>query len=224
MFAFVFERGGLSETGLACEPFLFSVKSSSLEQASHPIRLSQHKFHSAFSSLFQLLPEKDDHLSPQRHGMTSSLKHLPPAVARELRRHVSPRPQHARASLTDEPHPSSMRRVVVGCVAFTATAACIPMAAWYWMGGLNDKEEPLTAPQVRRGAYMNSGTRDMGRDPDWEQGVHKLKSEAGYAAMVEQEKESSKRMSGEYLAVAADHMKKHEEKMKAFAEGRARND
>ena len=62
MFAFVFERGGLSETGLACEPFLFSVKSSSLEQASHPIRLSQHKFHSAFSSLFQLLlPEKDDH-------------------------------------------------------------------------------------------------------------------------------------------------------------------
>ena len=69
---------------------------------------------------------------------------------------------------------------------------------------------------------MNTGTRDVGRDPDWEGGVHKLKTEAGYAALVEQEKETRK-LSGEFLALPAEQMQKHEEKMKAFAEGRSRN-
>ena len=158
--------------------------------------------------------------------MTTSLKHLPPAVARELRRHISPRPvpkygATASAKTTKNEASTSMRRVVMGCVAFTTAAGCIPLASWYWIGGLNDREEPLTAPQVRRGAFMNSGTRDVGRDPDWEQGVHKLKTEAGYAAMVEQEKEARK-LSGEFLALSADQMAKHEENMKAFAEGRSR--
>ena len=158
--------------------------------------------------------------------MTTSLKHLPPAVARELRRHISPRPLPkvtAASKLHEEARQSSsMRRVVLGCVAFTATAGCIPLAAWYWIGGLNDRDEPLTSSQVRRGAFMNTGTRDVGRDPDWEGGVHKLKTEAGYAALVEQEKETRK-LSGEFLALPAEQMQKHEEKMKAFAEGRSRN-
>jgi len=168
--------------------------------------------------------------------MTSSLKHLPPAVARELRRHVSPTPLPKPGVLLkqmQEERKGSMRSVMLGCVVFTAAAASIPLAAHYWMGGLNDKEEPLTGAQVRRGAFMNSGTKDLGRDPDWEGGQHKLKSQTGYAAIVENEKEeeptaTSKKnkkaaLPGEYLAMPADDLEKLEEKIKAFAEGRGRN-
>lgn len=162
----------------------------------------------------------------------TSLKNLPPAVARELRRHVSPTPLPKPGVLLQrmqEERRESMRSVMIGCLVFTTVAASIPMAAHYWIGGLNDKEEPLTGPQVRRGAFMNSGTKDLGRDPDWEGGQHKLKSQAGYAAIVDNEKEpppakkNKAALPGEYLAMPADQLEKHEEKIKAFAEGRGRN-
>lgn len=166
----------------------------------------------------------------------SSLKNLPPQVARELRRHVSPQPLPKPGVLLkrmQEERRQSMRTVAAGCLAFTAAAASLPLAAHYWIGGLNDKEEALTAPQVRRGAFLNTGSRDLGRDPDWdlERGAHrhKLQDRAGYAGMVEHEKEEKKKSSaaaalpGEYLAMPADAMEKHEEKIKAFAEGRGSN-
>ena len=34
--------------------------------------------------------------------------------------------------------------------------------------GLWAKQEPLTAGQVRRGAYLNTGSVDAGPDPDWD--------------------------------------------------------
>ena len=157
------------------------------------------------------------------------LKNLPPAVARELRRHVSPQPLPKAGVLLkqmQEERKSQMRSVMMGCLAFTALAASIPMAAHYWIGGLNDKEDALTAPQVRRGAFLNTGTKDLGKDPDWQNGQHKLKAEAGYAGIEREENTattSSSSLPGEYLALPAADLKKHEEKLRAFAEGRGSN-
>ena len=54
-------------------------------------------------------------------------------------------------------------------------AFSIPFVAIQWVGRLTDKEEGLTAAQIRRGAFNNSGSRDVGRDPKWdfEKGVYK---------------------------------------------------
>ncbi|KAG7395189.1 hypothetical protein PHYBOEH_004143 [Phytophthora boehmeriae] len=35
-------------------------------------------------------------------------------------------------------------------------------------GNFTAQENPLNASQVRRGAYANSGSRDVGADPDWD--------------------------------------------------------
>jgi hypothetical protein len=33
---------------------------------------------------------------------------------------------------------------------------------------LTNSDQPLTGSQIQRGAYMNTGSRDAGRDPDWD--------------------------------------------------------
>jgi hypothetical protein len=33
---------------------------------------------------------------------------------------------------------------------------------------LTNSDQPLTGSQVQRGAYMNTGSKDAGRDPDWD--------------------------------------------------------
>lgn len=33
---------------------------------------------------------------------------------------------------------------------------------------LNSTEKSLNATQIRRGAYLNSGSKDVGVDPDWD--------------------------------------------------------
>lgn len=120
-----------------------------------------------------------------------------------------------------------MRSVVIGCTLFTAAAASLPLAMYYWVGGLNDKDAPLTAPQVRRGAFQNSGTRDVGRDPNWDfsDGTYKNKAAAsGYQGIYdENERQQQQSLPGEFLAMPAKDMKKHEEKIEAFARGRGKN-
>lgn len=138
--------------------------------------------------------------------MSSSLRKLPPEVARELRRHINPSKQASAASAAarraaqqqqQPPHSNTNNKktnksnkwVVAGCVALTGTMGAVPLLyqRWYIGESLNEKDAPLTAAQVRRGAFMNSGSRDVGRDPDWDftKGQHKIKS--GYAALLEQE-------------------------------------
>jgi hypothetical protein len=172
----------------------------------------------------------------------SVFKNLPPHVARELRRHVSPKPLPkfvfgplSAAATTTTPSSAStssssistdaaqrrkMRNVVAACVAFTAAAASIPMAAYYWIGGLNDKDAPLTAPQVRRGAFQNSGTRDIGKDPNWDFSNGQYKKDSGYYAIYKNE---GKSLPGEFLAMPAKDLKKHEDKIEAFAKGQGKN-
>ena len=126
-----------------------------------------------------------------------------------------------------------MRMVYYGCLAFTAAAASIPLAAHAWIGGgnennsLTDREGALTAPQVRRGAFLNTGSRDVGRDPEWEGRRHRLANRAGYAGIHEdergQEREAAASLPGESLAMPAGDLKKHEEKIRAFAVGKGSN-
>ena len=141
---------------------------------------------------------------------SQSLKNLPPQMARELRRHIKPsmsqsnkgkRPGTADPSTAGQQQGSSSY-VLAGCITFTMVSALIPIAAHYWVGGLNDREKPLTAPQVRRGAFMNSGTKDVGRDPNWDFSKGEYKEETGYA-----------RIRGQFLAASDEDLKKHESKL-----------
>lgn len=102
---------------------------------------------------------------------------IPPHIARELRRHVAPK-KSAQAQASAGPRQQqkcSQNTVLLGCLGFLGCACSIPLVAMQWIGRLSDKEESLTAAQVRRGAFMNSGSRDAGRDPKWdfEKGLYK---------------------------------------------------
>ena len=44
----------------------------------------------------------------------------------------------------------------------------IPYIATQWIGNLNEKDDALTAAQIRRGAFLNSGSKDAGKDPNWD--------------------------------------------------------
>ena len=62
--------------------------------------------------------------------------------------------------------------VLWGCVGFVGCAASLPYWATHTISNLTDRDEALTAAQVRRGAFQNSGTHDAGRDPNWENGKY----------------------------------------------------
>ena len=59
-------------------------------------------------------------------------------------------------------------RTLAACFALTAAAGSIPYFVLRTFPSLNDRDESLTHAQVRRGAFMNSGSRDAGRDPMWD--------------------------------------------------------
>ncbi|TMW60404.1 hypothetical protein Poli38472_000446 [Pythium oligandrum] len=45
----------------------------------------------------------------------------------------------------------------------------IPFLAHFLKGeNLNSREKPLNATQIRRGVYLNTGSRDVGVDKDWD--------------------------------------------------------
>lgn len=101
--------------------------------------------------------------------MTS--RKIPQHVARELKRHVQ-KPSGNNSN-------NKKAYALLGCVTFTAFAAAMPYLATKWTGNLNAKDNPLTAAQTRRGAFNNSGTRDVGKDPNWdfERGTYKRTAE-----------------------------------------------
>jgi hypothetical protein len=118
----------------------------------------------------------------------SALKKLPPEVARELRRHVSPRPlktQQAAKELAEQQRKKSSGWVLAGCVAFTGTAFAIPFAAQQWIGNLNARDGPLTHAQIRRGAFLNSGSTDAGKDPAWDFRKGEYKKDDNYWAIFD---------------------------------------
>ena len=154
---------------------------------------------------------------------SSVFRKLPPEVARELRRHVSPRPLPKavqKPTGMQEEQKKRLQWVLAGCVALTATAASFPLISTWWISNLNAKEESLTAAQVRRGAFNNSGTKDVGRDPNWDFAKGEYKKDAGYFAIFNEEQK--KKLPGEFHAVHPDKIKDHEKNIEAFAKGQRR--
>jgi hypothetical protein len=103
-------------------------------------------------------------------------------------------------------------------VALAGAAASIPALAHWWMGGMNEKDAPLTTSQVRRGAFLNSGSKDVGKDPNWDFAAGQYKKDTGYFAIFQNEHE--RKHPGETFAAPPDKLKEYHEKLRAFAEGR----
>uniref|UniRef100_A0A6S9ILF6 Uncharacterized protein n=1 Tax=Ditylum brightwellii TaxID=49249 RepID=A0A6S9ILF6_9STRA len=97
---------------------------------------------------------------------------IPPHLARELRRHL-PKKTSAVASGTNAGSKGGedgfrKMKTFIGCCVFTAGTASIPFWAMKWIAPLNERDEALTHAQIRRGAFNNSGSRDVGKDPMWD--------------------------------------------------------
>jgi hypothetical protein len=104
---------------------------------------------------------------------------IPEHVARELKRHV------AKSSNSKKDNKSTFN-VLIGCVALTSLAATFPYLSAKWTGNLNERDEALTAAQVRRGAFLNSGTRDVGKDPRWDFRTGTYKRDEEFSEMMKQ--------------------------------------
>jgi hypothetical protein len=103
---------------------------------------------------------------------------IPPHIARELQRHVGKARVAAPKATSAASSSAGSNKVLIGCLSFLGFSISIPFLAMEWVGGsLTDKEDALTAAQVRRGAFLNSGSRDAGRDPNWERGQYKKNKE-----------------------------------------------
>mmetsp|Transcript_11956 Transcript_11956/g.26064 ORF Transcript_11956/g.26064 Transcript_11956/m.26064 type:complete len:152 (-) Transcript_11956:45-500(-) len=73
--------------------------------------------------------------------------------------------------------------VVGGLAVCMALVTALPMLL-YNRGNQPKKtqEAPLRSHEIRRGAYLNTGSKDVGRDPDWVEGVYRRKPRAAAAA------------------------------------------
>lgn len=102
--------------------------------------------------------------------MTPASRKIPRQVARELLRHVS------RKGSDSKPKPQSQQQLwmVVSMVGVTLS---IPLLCVNWVGNLTQRDEALTAAQIRRGAFVNSGSHDAGRDLNWVQGEYQTPQE-----------------------------------------------
>mmetsp|Transcript_2689 Transcript_2689/g.5810 ORF Transcript_2689/g.5810 Transcript_2689/m.5810 type:complete len:167 (+) Transcript_2689:216-716(+) len=114
---------------------------------------------------------------------SNAFKKLSPEVRRELLRHVKPsaaastsfakqsaehlRRKNERLEEVGSNRSKSARYWLWGCVGFVGAAATLPYFATKKIGNLTGRDDPLTAAQVRRGAFNNSGSRDAGKDPNW---------------------------------------------------------
>ena len=104
---------------------------------------------------------------------SNAFKKLSPEVRRELLRHVKPSsssPSFSQKNAEQLKHErsKSARNWLFACVGFVGAAATLPYIATQKIGNLTDRDNPLTAAQVRRGAFMNSGSRDAGKDTNWD--------------------------------------------------------
>lgn len=98
-----------------------------------------------------------------------------PHVTRELRRHiarsnpkVATSPSNSSTSTTSTELSFSRPKVVAGCVALAGFFFAVPYVFVNWIQPLSEREDSLTGSQIRRGAFNNSGSKDVGRDPYWD--------------------------------------------------------
>ncbi|KAJ8600673.1 hypothetical protein CTAYLR_007443 [Chrysophaeum taylorii] len=57
---------------------------------------------------------------------------------------------------------------LVAVVGFAGVMGALPFVIAKRATPLVNKEGPLTGSQVQRGQFMNSGSKDVGPDPDWD--------------------------------------------------------
>lgn len=150
--------------------------------------------------------------------MSSPLSKLPPSVRRELLRHVKPSVKNSSNNKPQQEQSGySMTNIVLGCVGFVTVMGSVPLAAHYYMSGLTEKDSPLTAAQVRRGAFLNSGSKDVGKDPNWD-------FEHGRFIKPASDIEESDDLHDEHYVIRGDVKDDQEEKLRAFALGRRTQD
>lgn len=114
---------------------------------------------------------------------SKAFQKLSPEVRRELLRHVKPsstsnaqtkqaaehlRARQQRLEDAGSERYKSSKKWLVGCVGFVGLSASIPYIATQKIGSLTAREGPLTPGQIRRGAFNNSGSRDAGKDANWD--------------------------------------------------------
>ena len=72
------------------------------------------------------------------------------------------------------PPPRSSAPLVAGLVGFVGFMCAVPLllqrrhARLTGSVPLTGLDRPLSGAEVRRGAYLNTGSRDAGPDPDWD--------------------------------------------------------
>ena len=124
-----------------------------------------------------------------------SKQKIPPHVAAELRRHVAATKKHASSKGEKSGGSSqdgsgggwSKGTTLAACCAFTAAAGSIPYLVMKHFKPLNEREEALTHAQIRRGAFMNSGSRDVGKDPMWDFKTGTRIKDKGYVELFEKD-------------------------------------
>jgi hypothetical protein len=70
------------------------------------------------------------------------------------------------ASRSSRGNPKLMM-TLAGCGVFTAVCAFVPYYFSQTLKPMTSREEALSASQVRRGPFLNSGSRDAGVDKNW---------------------------------------------------------
>lgn len=116
-------------------------------------------------------------------------------MAAELRRHVAATKKHASSKGEKSGGSSqdgsgggwSKGTTLAACCAFSAAAGSIPYLVMKHFKPLNEREEALTHAQIRRGAFMNSGSRDVGKDPMWDFKTGTRIKDKGYVELFEKD-------------------------------------
>ena len=146
---------------------------------------------------------------------------IPPQVARELRRHLAkhnPPPSSSASSGPPPPPPPSgggnggayfsRPQVLAGCLALTATMTIVPYAFINWIRPLSERDDALTGSQIRRGAFNNSGSRDVGKDPYWDfrngrrkkKGEDGVEDDGGYVALFDRDDPAESDLGDKFTA------------------------
>jgi len=62
---------------------------------------------------------------------------------------------------------------LAGIALFGGVMFSVPFLVVRKTPGMQTKDESLTGSQVMRGPFMNTGSKDAGPDPDWQDGTYK---------------------------------------------------
>ena len=144
---------------------------------------------------------------------------IPPHIARELRRHVARSKPNTTTSTSSNSSSSSASsnstdssyagpKVVAGCIALAGTFYAVPYLFINWIQPLSERDDALVGGQIRRGAFNNSGSTDVGKDPYWDfkRGRRKkigedgCEDDGGYADLFNRDDPNEVELGDQYVA------------------------